>query len=116
MPNRPQDPPEGSYSLHMAPGVSRPTSPPPPRKKGPIDPLESAYAMIRDLREAIKTSDEWRSRMRKSCDDLQKQVRELRCALGKHECPSCGDRDITEHRYVDDRGEPMCHACGGEWD
>ncbi len=37
----------------------RPTSPPPPRKKGPIDPLESAYAMIRDLRAAVKTGDEF---------------------------------------------------------
>jgi hypothetical protein len=116
MPNRPQDPPEGSYSLHMAPAISRPTSPPPPRKTGPVDPLESAYAIIRDLREALKTADQWKAMLQKANDDLRKQLRELRCELGKYECPSCGEKDIAEYRYVDDRGETMCHACGGEWD
>ena len=114
--NRPQDPPEGSYSLHMAPHIPRPTSPPPPRKTGPIDPLESACAMIRDLREALKTADQWKVMLQKANDDLRKQLRELKCELGKHECPSCGETDIAEYRYVDDRGETMCHACGNEWD
>lgn len=94
----------------------RPTSPPPPRKTGPIDPLQSACAMIRDLREALKTADEWKARLRKTNDDLQRQIRELRCELGKHECPSCGERDIAKHRYFDEREEPMCSACGKEWD
>lgn len=94
----------------------RPTSPPPPRKTGPIDPLQSAYAMIRDLREALKTADEWKARLQKTNDDLQRQIRELRCELGKHECPSCGERDIAKHRYFDEREEPMCSACGKEWD
>jgi len=116
MPNRPQDPPAESYSLHMAPAISRPTSPPPPRKSGAIDPLQSAYKMIDDLREALKTADQWKAMLQKANDDLRKQLRELKCELGKHECPSCGETDIAKYRYFDDHGEAMCHACGKEWD
>lgn len=117
MPNRPQDPPAGSYSLHMAPGVCRPTSPPPPRKKGPIDPLESAYAMIRDLRDAVKTGDEWRDRLKKTNDDLRKEITHLRKQIGRYECPMCGVEDREENRKIDPTSsEPVCVECGGCWE
>ncbi len=113
MSNKPQAPPSATvWPL----GMARPTSPPPPRKKGPVDPLESAYAMIRDLRAAVQTGDERRDRLTKQNDDLQRQIRELRCELGKHECPSCGERDIVKHRYFNEQEEPMCSACGGTWE
>lgn len=117
MPNRPQDPPEGSYSLHMAPHIPRPTSPPPPRKTGPIDPLESAYAMIRDLRAAVKTGDEWRDRLRKTNEELRKEIAALKQRLGKHECPSCGETDREENRYIHPvSSDTVCFICGETWD
>lgn len=117
MPNRPQDPPEGSYSLHMAPGISRPTSPPPPRKKGQVDPLESAYAMIRDLREAVKTGDNWLKRSRETNERLCGEIKELKVKLGKYECPNCGESDREENRQIHPvSADPVCYQCGGLWD
>lgn len=95
----------------------RPTSPPPPRKKGPIDPLESAYAMIRDLRAAVKTGDEWRDRLKKRNDALQTELEHMRTKLAKHQCPDCGETNRQLKRILDPMsGEPVCLECGGGWE
>jgi predicted RNA-binding Zn-ribbon protein involved in translation (DUF1610 family) len=95
----------------------RPTSPPPPRKTGAIDPLESAYAMIRDLRAAVKAGDDWRDGLRKINDDLCKEIGYLRTKLAKHQCPDCGETDRQLKRILDPMsGEPVCSECGGGWE
>jgi len=95
----------------------RPTSPPPPRKTGAIDPLESAYAMIRDLRAAVKTGDEWRDRLQKKNDALHTELDYMRKQLSKHQCPDCGETNRQLKRILDPMsGEPVCLECGGGWD
>jgi predicted RNA-binding Zn-ribbon protein involved in translation (DUF1610 family) len=95
----------------------RPTSPPPPRKTGPIDPLESAYAMIRDLRAAVKAGDERRDGLRKINDSLSKEIGYLRAKLAKHQCPDCGETNRQLKRILDPMsGEPVCLECGGGWE
>ena len=94
MPNRPQHPPDGSHSLHMAPSVCRPTSPPPPRKK---DPLAERRAMQRH------------------CEDLEEDVRRLTIAVGKYECAKCG-AERSEHRGIHAvSSDPVCGKCGEFW-
>jgi hypothetical protein len=93
MPNRPQHPPEGSHSLHMASSVCRPTSPP-PRKK---DPLAEYQAMQRH------------------CEDLEEDVRRLTIAVGKYECAKCG-AERSEHRGIHAvSSDPVCNECGEYW-
>jgi len=95
----------------------RPTSPPPPRRTGAIDPLESAYAMIRDLREAVKTADQWLKRSRETNERLCGEIRELKVKLGKYECPNCGESDREENRQVHPvSADAVCYQCGGLWD
>jgi predicted RNA-binding Zn-ribbon protein involved in translation (DUF1610 family) len=95
----------------------RPTSPPPPRKTGPIDPLESAYAMIRDLRAAVKAGDEWRDRLKKRNDSLQTELEHMRKQLSKHQCPDCGETNRRLKRILDPMsGEPVCVECGSGWE
>lgn len=110
MPNKPQDPPAGYYSLHMAPAFSRPTSSPPPKRKEVTDPLEL-------MKERWVDAVERCGMLRKSNESLQKEIRELKLRLGKHECPSCGDLDREENRYIHDvTGDPVCFTCGNNWE
>ena len=95
----------------------RPTSPPPPRKTGPIDPLQSAYAMIRDLREALKTADEWKARLQKKNDALYAELEHMTSKLAKHQCPDCGETNRQAKRILDPMsGDPVCLECGGNWE
>jgi predicted RNA-binding Zn-ribbon protein involved in translation (DUF1610 family) len=113
MPNKPQMPPvEAAW-----PEGSRPTSPPPPRKSGPVDPLQSAYAMIRDLREALKTSDAWKDRLSKKIGALDAELEHMRKQLAKYQCPDCGETDRRLKQGLDPMsGEPVCFECGGSWE
>jgi|JI8StandDraft_1071087.scaffolds.fasta_scaffold630781_1 hypothetical protein len=108
MPNRPQDPPEGSYSLHMAMGVNRPTSPPPPRKKEPMTDYE---AMRHNWMKAVEQN----TKVRKHCEALKEEVRRLTIAIGKHECANCG-AERSESRVIHEvSSDPVCSECGECW-
>lgn len=120
MPNRPQDPPVESYSLHMAPGISRPTSPPPPRKKTSETPMiASAFKRVCDLQEQLKYVNSmllasWERERR-----IQSEYEKVMAKLGKHECPNCGETD--QETIVDcDPGETgdttrYCNSCFFSW-
>jgi hypothetical protein len=102
---------------HTGDPALRPTSAPPPRKTGLIDPLESAFAMIRDLRAAVKAGDERLDGLKKRNDSLQTELEHMRSQLSKHQCPDCGEMDRQLKRILDPMsGEPVCVQCGGGWE
>ncbi len=114
MPNRPQHPPAESYSLHMAPHMLRPTSPPPPRKKP--DPTVLAVSnALKDLQER----NQWQQQQIML---LRGQIGSLIERLGKYECPECGDADqiVDCHHDGTTCGVPECNyrhcnGCGHQW-
>jgi hypothetical protein len=108
MPNRPQDPPEESYSLHMAPGVCRPTSPPPPRKREPATDLQA-------MREMWLKSVEYNACLRVRNEALSKEVRRLTIAVGKYECSACGAERSASRAIHPVSSDPVCEECGECW-
>lgn len=111
MPNKPQDPPAESYSLHMAQVISRPTSPPPPRGKG-------EWSMTDNLVEAqVRNREQQQERLL-----LLGQIESLTERLGKYECPDCGDSEqiVDCHHDGETCGVPECdyrhcNGCGHQW-
>jgi len=107
MTNKPQSPPEATV---WPIGVPRPTSPPPPKKKEPMNELD---AMRHNWLKALEQS----GRIRKISESLHKEVRDLRKRLGVYECPLCGETDRETNRYIHEvSSEPTCFECGGCWE
>jgi predicted RNA-binding Zn-ribbon protein involved in translation (DUF1610 family) len=46
----------------------------------------------------------------------QREIQSLRQRLGQYECPSCGEKDAEENRYIHQvSGEFVCFNCGNDW-
>ena len=145
MPNKPQQPPaewhgvlysvnettgveessvDGGKTWHPVSGapVHRPTSPPPPLKREPLDHLWHALEHIDNLR---KTIDEMQARNNELFQKtmlLNGQLAAAQEALSKYECPNCGDSEqIVEcHHDGETCGVPECdykhcNGCGHQW-
>lgn len=122
MTNRPQHPPAESYSLHMAPHILRPTSPPPPRKN-PEEIIIHTSAELRDeLRNQLAEARTRNQEQQRQIMLLRGEIGSLTERLGKHECPDCGDAEqiVDCHHDGTTCGVPECtyrhcNGCGHQW-
>jgi DNA-directed RNA polymerase subunit M/transcription elongation factor TFIIS len=103
----------------MAPSVSRPTSPPPPKKKGEwsMTVAEQFVILTDKLVEAqVRNRDQQQERLL-----LLGQIESLTERLGKHECPDCGDAEqIVDCHHEGNMLAPECNyrhcnGCGHQW-
>lgn len=118
MPNKPQASPPPSYY----PEFVRPTSPPPPRKREPLDHISHALEHIDNLR---KTIDDLQARNNALFQEKMKLNGQLAAAnekLSQYECPNCGESDqiVKCHHDGETCGVPECdfkncNACGHQW-
>jgi len=128
MTDRPEHPPAESYSLHMAPSISRPTSPPPPRKKPDQTTLTVSQALatqaytIQRLTEELAAANERNRYEQQQRLLLAGQIKSLTERLGKYECPDCGDSEqiVDCHHDGETCGVPECdyrhcNGCGHQW-
>ncbi len=73
-------------------------------------------AQLKELLVLLKESNKWRDVLRKNIDSLHKDLGSVRERLGQYECPSCGEKDIEEHRYIHPvSSDPVCFQCGNYW-
>jgi predicted RNA-binding Zn-ribbon protein involved in translation (DUF1610 family) len=47
----------------------------------------------------------------------QREIQSLRQRLGQYECPSCGEKDAEENRYIHPvSSDSVCFQCGNLWE
>jgi predicted RNA-binding Zn-ribbon protein involved in translation (DUF1610 family) len=83
----------------------------------PSDPLVTLRSQVEEIRQLLDSSNVWKKLLAKQIKSLHEEIASLRQRLGQYECPSCGEKDAEENRYVHPvSSDSVCFQCGNLWE
>jgi len=81
------------------------------------DELMTLRSQVEEIRQLLESSNAWKKLLAKQIRSLHEDIASLRQRLGQYECPSCGEKDADENRYIHPvSSDSVCFQCGNLWE
>lgn len=81
------------------------------------DELLTLRSQVEEIRQLLDASAVWKKLLTHQIKSLHEEIQSLRQRLGQYECPSCGEKDAEENRYIHPvSSDSVCFQCGNLWE
>lgn len=81
------------------------------------DELLTLRSQVEEISQLLDASKVWKKVLAHQIKSLHEENASLRQRLGQYECPSCGEKDAEENRYIHPvSSDPVCFQCGNLWE